>query len=215
MAHVSYTLHKHHLETLGAPILWRVDAAAGTAFVCRKGVSSLQDTSLKAAVLSVNPADNNTVYQPVQPPSPQTYTGNTTAIPTNATDATTDGVANATTTTTTSDPASTNATTVAANVTEQLLSTTWEDAPSLTWQAAPACSAAPGANNTSKDDLGRLWGWEADASCAFKDAAGLPLFTFELAPVCMSVVGTSRDAEGRLWGWENGMSCKILHIVSP
>jgi hypothetical protein len=75
--------------------------------------------------------------------------------------------------------------------------------------------ASPEANNTSKDDMGRLWGWEADASCAFKDAAGLPVFTFELAPVCKSVVATATDEVGRLWGWENGMSCKLPHIVSP
>jgi hypothetical protein len=172
--------------------------------------SSLHDRSLND-VLFVAPADNITASVPIQPPPGQRYTGNTTSNPTTTDDATT--------TTNTSDAAAANATSVNASVAEQLLSTQWEDAPSqpnpLTWQDAPSCSAAPDANNTSKDDLGRLWGWEADASCAFKDATGLPRFTFELAPVCVSVVGTSRDAEGRLWGWENGMPCKILHIVNP
>jgi hypothetical protein len=175
------------------------------------GRQNVQDRSLKAVVLSVVPADNITV--PIHPPPGPSYTANTTSELTITHDATT---ANATLTT---DPAAANATTINPSVADKLLSTTWEDAPSkptsLTWQDAPACLAAPDANNTSKDDLGRLWGWEADASCAFKDAAGLPHFTFELAPVCVSVVGTSRNAEGRLWGWENGMSCKILHIVSP
>ncbi|KAJ9511871.1 hypothetical protein QJQ45_004527 [Haematococcus lacustris] len=46
---------------------------------------------------------------------------------------------------------------------------------STDFQAAPLCKAAPTAESAKADVLGNLWGWENNASCAFRDASGMPL----------------------------------------
>ena len=38
----------------------------------------------------------------------------------------------------------------------------------LVWEAAPTCSAAPTAETSEADTLGRLWGWENGTSCAYR-----------------------------------------------
>jgi hypothetical protein len=45
----------------------------------------------------------------------------------------------------------------------------------LNWETAPSCKGSV-QNWVSKDSAGRLWGWENNTSCAFKDSVGNPLF---------------------------------------
>lgn len=79
------------------------------------------------------------------------------------------------------------------------------------WVSAPACSAVPNATTAVLDESGRLWGWENEASCAYKTAS-VPLFFWETAPGC-GPTGTNgdivQDSMGRSWGWEDGHSCAI------
>jgi hypothetical protein len=84
-------------------------------------------------------------------------------------------------------------------------------APEDTWEATPACSALPNSTTSVLDKSGRLWGWENEASCAYK-ATSVPLYTYETAPEC-GPTGTYgdlvQDSMNRLWGYEDGHSCKV------
>jgi hypothetical protein len=62
----------------------------------------------------------------------------------------------------------------------------------------------------------RLWGWENNAPCAFKEekaaaSGSSPAGTsdaWDSAPPCKQAdTSATKDASGRLWGWENGASC--------
>ncbi|GFR49570.1 hypothetical protein Agub_g11617, partial [Astrephomene gubernaculifera] len=88
-------------------------------------------------------------------------------------------------------------------------------AASITWRATPACSQSKPSKLTSvMDSRGRLWGWENNASCAFKDANDAPLYDWTTAPRCLGDVSDSSsvDSEGRLWGWEAGASCAFKDL---
>lgn len=80
---------------------------------------------------------------------------------------------------------------------------------SYTYPVRVPAALAPGA--------GRLWGWQAGRSCAFRDQRtqlpsppGQVLVTWDTAPVCKGKPWGSnavRGADGQLWGYENGASC--------
>ncbi len=82
-------------------------------------------------------------------------------------------------------------------------------APSITWRASPRCIERPSKFNSVMDSRGRLWGWESNASCAFKAANAVPVYDWITAPRCLGdvVEGTGVDAAGRLWGFEAGSPC--------
>ncbi|WIA09369.1 hypothetical protein OEZ85_008775 [Tetradesmus obliquus] len=105
----------------------------------------------------------------------------------------------------------------------------------VSWEDAPACEEQPSESNSVADDSGRLWGWQAGASCAFKneeaaasaakgdaarvaapDAAAAAAeasrvsVVWEAAPSCSFSPNKGNavpDTYGRLWSWENGRSC--------
>ncbi|KAL6762727.1 hypothetical protein V8C86DRAFT_2514678 [Haematococcus lacustris] len=59
--------------------------------------------------------------------------------------------------------------------------------PGVTWENAPACNpSAPGASCSSKDQLGRCWGFQNNRSCAYKDGAG--------AAIPATAIGTATAA---------------------
>jgi hypothetical protein len=79
----------------------------------------------------------------------------------------------------------------------------------VTWEDASACPFPPMADNTHKDDNGRLWSWHAGKSCAFKAAV---YDLWDTAPACPSsttIGATTLDKSGRRWGWHNGASCAL------
>jgi hypothetical protein len=82
--------------------------------------------------------------------------------------------------------------------------------PQLTWEAAPSCTATPTPGNSVKDSNGRLWGWENNASCAYKTAS-TPVYTHETAPGCGPTAAKAgfrtQDNMGYTWGYEDGHSC--------
>ena len=89
------------------------------------------------------------------------------------------------------------------------------------WRGAPACAGEPGAGVSAvRDSVGRLWGWQGGASCAFKDgdrpvtnADPLVGTTWEAAPRCdfpRIAANSVQDTWGRWWGWQDGVSCKFL-----
>lgn len=85
------------------------------------------------------------------------------------------------------------------------------------WDAAPACTAAPTAANSVRDNSGRLWGWENQASCAYKSGS-TPLYSYGTAPGCgptaTKAAYRTKDATGSVWGWEDGHSClfRVSHM---
>jgi hypothetical protein len=84
------------------------------------------------------------------------------------------------------------------------------DNPQLTWEAAPSCTATPSPANSVKDSNGRLWGWESNASCAYKTAS-TPVYTHGTAPGCGPTAAKAgfrtQDSMGYTWGYEDGHSC--------
>ncbi|WIA23196.1 hypothetical protein OEZ86_010086 [Tetradesmus obliquus] len=46
-------------------------------------------------------------------------------------------------------------------------------APVISWATASDCAGAANVTNSVTDDNGRLWGWQQDASCAFRSSAPL------------------------------------------
>lgn len=85
-----------------------------------------------------------------------------------------------------------------------------------TWQSAPTCWGVPTPQTSVLDDMGRLWGWQQGASCAYRSIPPLrgvspaPLVEWESAPTCMFAPTRQNsvpDTNGRLWGWQNSQSC--------
>jgi len=85
-----------------------------------------------------------------------------------------------------------------------------------TWQSSPSCWGVPSPQNSVLDDLGRLWGWQNGASCAYRSIPPLrgstpaPEVAWEAAPACWFAPTRQNsvpDTKGRLWGWQNSMSC--------
>eukprot|EP00198_Chlamydomonas_reinhardtii_P004729 XP_001694065.1 predicted protein [Chlamydomonas reinhardtii] len=79
--------------------------------------------------------------------------------------------------------------------------------PRYDWVTAPRCLSDAADNNTHADGDGRLWGWEAGSSCAFKDLQQRPLRTWATAlpcPAAPQLTTAVPDASGRLWGWLAG-----------
>ncbi|GLC45798.1 hypothetical protein PLESTF_000656500 [Pleodorina starrii] len=98
----------------------------------------------------------------------------------------------------------------AASPTEMVARGAVPTAASISWRASPRCTAAPSKFNSVMDSRGRLWGFELNASCAFKDDGSVPVFDWVTAPRCLGDIEAedSRvDASGRLWGFEAGSAC--------
>jgi hypothetical protein len=57
----------------------------------------------------------------------------------------------------------------------------------------------------------RLWGWENNAPCAFKEEKAAAASTgdaWDIAPPCKHAdTSAKKDDSGRLWGWEDNHSC--------
>jgi hypothetical protein len=91
------------------------------------------------------------------------------------------------------------------------------------WDDAKRCEKSPVGATIVRDLQGKPWGYENDASCAFRDEKGQPIAAaaqaiaqsdsskddYEKAPVCSQGGSTVKDQSGRLWGYENGKSCKV------
>lgn len=71
----------------------------------------------------------------------------------------------------------------------------------VTWASADPCRNALNDTDSTPDVLGRRWGWEGGVTCAYKDAAGQPRYTFSTAPRCSDLTQASSppDAEGHIW----------------
>lgn len=54
--------------------------------------------------------------------------------------------------------------------------------PIFTWDTAPRCLSDPIDTTSTPDTMGRLWGFEAGMSCAFRDLLGRPLKAWANAP---------------------------------
>lgn len=103
-----------------------------------------------------------------------------------------------------------------------------------TWDSAQACLGEPTESNSVADEIGRLWGWQDNNSCGFKNQqsavtaetpavpsarvgagteAELPSrvsLVWDAAPACSftpTKTNAMADNFGRLWSWENGNSC--------
>lgn len=77
------------------------------------------------------------------------------------------------------------------------------------------CEVPPSKYTATMDGRGRLWGFEGNASCAYRDANGLPVYDWDTAPRCLgdaSEGSSHADVEGRLWGWEAGSSCAFKDL---
>jgi hypothetical protein len=81
------------------------------------------------------------------------------------------------------------------------------------WDSALACRNS---STATFDASMRLWGWENNAPCDFKEekaaaSGSSPAGTsdaWDSAPPCKQAdTSAIKDASGRLWGWENGASC--------
>eukprot|EP00775_Hariotina_reticulata_P012914 gene12914-13041_t len=100
------------------------------------------------------------------------------------------------------------------------------------WGEAPACSYKHTGSNSRRDKLGRPWGYESGASCAFKNggnaaagtAASAPPSTpsWDKAPDCQYKLTQGNalpDKTGRLWGYDTGTgtSCafKSQSLTAP
>jgi hypothetical protein len=67
------------------------------------------------------------------------------------------------------------------------------------------------------DAGGRLWGWEAGRSCAFRYASGRPIFytsyepgNWVTTPACNAdpfAADAVSDSKLRSWAWEGGVLC--------
>lgn len=82
--------------------------------------------------------------------------------------------------------------------------------PPTSWTHVPACKANPTSSNSVKDGSGRLWGYEDNVSCGYKDPKDHhPLFYWAAAPACPGSPGplSTTDSDGRVWGWIYGVSC--------
>lgn len=86
----------------------------------------------------------------------------------------------------------------------------------VSWLAAPSCWGVPNPRTSVMDDLGRMWGWQDGASCAYKSfppirgSSPAPEVTWEAAPPCLFTPTRENsvpDTKGRLWGWQNAASC--------
>lgn len=107
----------------------------------------------------------------------------------------------------------------------------------MDWETAVTCDDAPNERNSVVDDNGRLWGWQNDTSCAFRqwgkgskpenkpsakrepagsfkemqeNLPGRVSTVWESAPTCSFAPTDANavpDTFGRLWGWENDGSC--------
>lgn len=80
------------------------------------------------------------------------------------------------------------------------------------WSKAPPCDFEPTGANSVPDRQGRLWGWIAGTSCAFKSVTGKAAVTvsWDTAADCAGAATTSNsvsDSNSRLWGWQDGRSC--------
>lgn len=67
----------------------------------------------------------------------------------------------------------------------------------LSWAEAPACQQqpTPTATSSAADSFGCLWGWQLERNCAFKDAAGQPVFYKGYSRKCDSAASVKRAAE--------------------
>jgi hypothetical protein len=80
------------------------------------------------------------------------------------------------------------------------------------WDSAPACRNS---STATFDASMRLWGWENNAPCAFKEDKAAAASTgpakadaWDSAPPCKQAdTSATKDDSGRLWAWENGASC--------
>jgi hypothetical protein len=76
------------------------------------------------------------------------------------------------------------------------------------WDSAPACRNS---STATFDDSMRLWGWENNAPCSFKEekvAAASTGDAWDSAPPCKHAESSAKnDDSGRLWGWEDNRSC--------
>jgi hypothetical protein len=86
----------------------------------------------------------------------------------------------------------------------------------VTWSGAPTCESSVDAFNSEPDTEGRLWGWESEASCAFRqpgraaDDMEPVIQTWQTARPCIGLgteANSVADLQGQLWGWQNGRSC--------
>jgi hypothetical protein len=100
---------------------------------------------------------------------------------------------------------------VTNNITNSVINKT-----SVTWSGAPTCVSSVDAFNSVPDTEGRLWGWESEASCAFRQpgrtAGDLEpvIQTWQTARPCIGLgteANSVADLQGQLWGWQNGRSC--------
>ncbi|GFH30326.1 uncharacterized protein HaLaN_29160, partial [Haematococcus lacustris] len=60
------------------------------------------------------------------------------------------------------------------------------DSSQQSWESAAACEGLPTVYNSVSDKLSRRWGTQKGVSCAFRDANGSPLYTWPVAPRCLS-----------------------------
>jgi hypothetical protein len=76
------------------------------------------------------------------------------------------------------------------------------------WDSAPACRNS---STATFDASMRLWGWENNAPCAFKEEKAAAASTgdaWDSAPPCKHAdTSAKKDDSGRLWGWEDNHSC--------
>lgn len=90
----------------------------------------------------------------------------------------------------------------------------------VSWDSAPTCkgNSSDPSMNPRVDSFGRVWGYEDNSSCAFRDSNGTAVYyggssgsaaiAFVAAPPCTDVSNcTVKDTNGRLWGYEDGGSC--------
>ncbi|WIA33528.1 hypothetical protein OEZ86_006652, partial [Tetradesmus obliquus] len=85
------------------------------------------------------------------------------------------------------------------------------------WKSAPSCSASPTKQTAVADTMNRLWGFEKNASCAFRAPDGNSLYYTGYTPLdwgtaaaCLhlpNATNSMSDADGRLWGYASGTNC--------
>jgi hypothetical protein len=90
------------------------------------------------------------------------------------------------------------------------------------WATAPICQLTPTAQSNT-DSLGRLWGWEKQASCTFKDEQQQPLYPGSVpalqqwgavaaCPEAPTSQNSAADTAGRLWGvWYGRQVSDVRH----
>eukprot|EP00877_Chromochloris_zofingiensis_P003619 jgi/Chrzof1/13258/Cz07g26150.t1 len=63
------------------------------------------------------------------------------------------------------------------------------------WETSPACTATPNMINSMRDAEGRLWGWEHNKNCAFKDSFGKAVLYSGYTPAADNIIDDSTGSQ--------------------